>query len=117
MSLSASFEKSFSSLRIIAKNFLPATQTSIVVAVSSNFVLETSFFLILRIRNFPNAIEKSYLKLSKVKVKLLLLYSAFTIIQYSRALYNFITPSAQAFFSPFRRILHSVQPYSWCSVA
>ena len=42
---------------------------------------------------------------SKVKkVKLLLLYSAFTIIQYSRALYNSITPSAQAFFSPFGRI-------------
>ena len=37
----------------------------------------------------------------KVKVNLLLLYSAFTIIQYSRALYNSITPSAQAciFFS------------------
>ena len=34
----------------------------------------------------------------KSKVKLLLLYSAFTIIQYSRALYNSITPSAEAFF-------------------
>ena len=30
-----------------------------------------------------------------MKVKLLHLYSAFTIIQYSRALYNSITPSAQ----------------------
>ena len=41
------------------------------------------------------------------KVKLLLLNSAFTIIQYSRALYNSITPSAQAFFSPFGRIFHT----------
>ena len=38
---------------------------------------------------------------SKVKVKLLLLYIAFTIIQYSRALYNSITPSSQAFFFSF----------------
>ena len=41
------------------------------------------------------------------------LYSAFTIIQDSKVPYNSITPSAQAFFSPFRRILHRVQPYSW----
>ena len=44
----------------------------------------------------------------KVKVKLLLLYSAFTIIQYSRALCNSITPQLrQAFFSPFGRIVQA----------